>query len=129
MAISASIRQRVRERAKELCEYCHLPERMSPLSLQIEHVIAKQHRGSDDLDNLALACLDCNLHKGPNLSGIDPDSGQIENLFNPRTQVWEEHFAWEDPVLIGTTATGRTTIWTLDMNSEMRIASRKRWKT
>ena len=68
------IRAQVRERAANICEYCQLRQEDSPLAaLHIEHIIPKVHGGSDDLDNLALACVDCNLHKGTKLAGIDPD--------------------------------------------------------
>lgn len=64
---------RVRERAGYRCEYCHLSQDDSPLAaLHIEHIIPRAHGGTDHLDNLALACIDCNLHKGPNLTGLDP---------------------------------------------------------
>ncbi len=54
----------VRQRAGQRCEYCQLRQEDSPLAvLHIEHVIPKKHGGSDDLENLALACIDCNLHK------------------------------------------------------------------
>ena len=73
--IGPKIRSDVRSRAKNACEYCHLHQDDSPLaSLHIGHIIPKMHVGSDDLDTLALACIDCNLHKGPNLMGIDPGS-------------------------------------------------------
>jgi hypothetical protein len=80
--------------------------------------------GSDDLDNLALACIDCNLHKGTNLTGIDPQSGTITELFHPRRQRWEEHFEWLGIYLHGKTAIGRTTVRVLDMNSEDQLALR-----
>ena len=71
--ISAQIRAQVRQRAQNACEYCHPPQDDSPLAaLHVEHIIPKIHGGSDDVENLALACIDCNLHKGTNLTGIDP---------------------------------------------------------
>ena len=71
--ITTQVRTQVRERAHNACEYCHLHQDDSPLAvLHIEHIIPKVHGGTDDLDNLALACIDCNLHKGTNLTGIDP---------------------------------------------------------
>src|SRR6516162_8389791 len=85
----------VRQRAGLRCEYCHLTEAQSPVAkLQVEHIVPKKHGGVDDLANLALACIDCNLHKGANLTGIDPETGKLVELFNPRTQEWTEHFAW-----------------------------------
>ena len=71
----------VRERAGKRCEYCGLDQADSPLaSLHIEHIIPRIHGGTDALDNLALACIDCNLRKGPNLIGIDPETNQITEL-------------------------------------------------
>ena len=79
---------RVRERAGNTCEYCRLHQDDSPLAvLHNEHIIPKIHGGTDDLDNLALACIDCNLHKGPNLTGIDPATGTVTELFHPRQHV------------------------------------------
>jgi 5-methylcytosine-specific restriction endonuclease McrA len=84
--ISAQIRARVRERAQNACEYCHLPQADSPLAaLHVEHIIPKIHGGSDDLDNLALACIDCNLHKGTNLTGIDPETNAVTELIQSAT--------------------------------------------
>lgn len=69
---------RPRESAGHRCEYCRLRQDDSPLAaLHVEHIIPKFHGGSDDLDNLALACIDCNLHKGPNLTGLDPVTDQL----------------------------------------------------
>jgi 5-methylcytosine-specific restriction endonuclease McrA len=72
------VRQLVRTRAAERCEYCRLHEDDSPLiSHQVEHIIPRKHGGTDDLENLALACIACNLYKGSNLSGIDPETGEL----------------------------------------------------
>jgi 5-methylcytosine-specific restriction endonuclease McrA len=119
------IRAEVRSRANNTCEYCHLHQDDSPLSLlHVEHIIPKMHGGSDDLDNLALACIDCNLHKGPNLTGIDPETKKITALFHPRREVWDDHFEWRGIELVGKTATGRTTIRVLNMNSEDQLSLR-----
>jgi 5-methylcytosine-specific restriction endonuclease McrA len=118
-------RHQVRQRAGHRCEYCQLTEAQSPVAkLQIEHIMPKKHGGSDDLANLALACIDCNLRKGANLTGIDPDTGQVIELFNPRSQRWAEHFAWNGCHVVGLSAIGRTTIRVLDINSEDRIRVR-----
>ena len=118
-------RRFVRQRAGHRCEYCRLTEAQSPVAkLQIEHIVPRKHGGTDDPGNLALACIDCNLHKGANLTGIDPETGRVVELFNPRTQDWSEHFAWDAMFVIGMTAVGRTTIRVLEMNSEDRIRAR-----
>jgi hypothetical protein len=118
-------RQHVRQRARFCCEYCQLSELDSPVvKLQVEHIVPRKHGGTDDFDNLALACIDCNLHKGSNLTGIDPETGQIVKLFDPRTQLWAEHFRWEGYVLAGITPSGRTTVRVLDINAEDRVSLR-----
>jgi hypothetical protein len=86
----------------------------------IEHVIARQHRGPTDADNLALSCHSCNLHKGPNLSGIDPETGSTVALFHPRVQRWEEHFVRRGRIIVGLTDVGRATVEVLAMNAPAR---------
>ena len=123
--MSPSARCRVRERAGDRCEYCQLRQQDSPLALlHVEHVTPKAHGGGDELDNLALACIDCNLHKGPNLTGVDPETGQTTVLFHPRKGRWEDHFEWRGVLLVGKTAVGRTTIRVLKVNSEDQQALR-----
>ena len=91
------------------------------VTYQVEHIVAKQHGGNDDLENLALACSHCNLHKGPNLTGIDPVTGEIARLFHPRSDAWIEHFQFIGAEILGLTPTGRTTVRVLEMNSRTRI--------
>jgi 5-methylcytosine-specific restriction endonuclease McrA len=121
-----AVRNLVRERAGNRCEYCHLPQEAYDLTFHIEHVVASQHRHDDDPSNLALACDRCNLHKGTNLASIDPQTGEVVPLFNPRTDAWEEHFALFGAEIIGQTPIGRATVRLLQMNSERRIILRKR---
>ncbi len=87
--MDAATSQLVRQRAGNRCEYCHLPQDFSDLRFHVEHIVPRQHRGADNLDNLALACPECNLHKGTNLTGIDPDTNQVTPLFHPRRDKWE----------------------------------------
>jgi 5-methylcytosine-specific restriction endonuclease McrA len=123
--MTEGIRALVRERAGNRCEYCGLHQDDSPLAaLHVEHIIPRQHGGTDDVSNLALACMDCNLHKGPNLTGIDPETGKVTALYHPRCQRWEDHFEWNGARLSGRTGTGRATIRVLNMNSEDQLALR-----
>ncbi len=123
--MSPALRAQVRERAGNRCEYCQLRQEDSPLAaLHIEHIVPRIHGGSDDLDNLALACIDCNLHKGPNLTGIDPETRLVTELFHPRHQRWDDHFEWRSIYVIGKTDIGRTTVRVLNMNSEDQLALR-----
>jgi hypothetical protein len=94
------------------------------MTFHVEHIMAKQHGGPDDLENLALACQLCNLLKGPNLTGIDPDSGDITRLFHPRRDRWALHFGMDGSRITGLTAEGRTTAWLLDFNCDERLALR-----
>ncbi|HKD07670.1 MAG TPA: HNH endonuclease signature motif containing protein [Bryobacteraceae bacterium] len=117
----------VQRRAAGLCEYCHIPQAAFRRPFHIEHVIARQHGGASQLDNLALACWSCNLKKGPNLTGIDPLTRQIIPLFNPRRDRWAEHFALSVGTSLvlgieikGLTAVGRATVVVLGMNTELR---------
>ena len=117
----------VRQRAGDRCEYCQLHQDDSPLAaLHIEHIRPRKHGGTDDDANLCLACIDCNLHKGSKLTGIDPQSDVTTPLFHPRDQKWADHFEWNGIQIVGKTAIGRTTIRVLCMNSdeqsELRMA-------
>lgn len=112
-------------RAGHRCEYCRLHEEDDVFTFHVEHIIAAKHGGTEATTNLAYACQHCNLHKGPNLSGIDPDSGSIVTLFHPRRDNWDEHFALHDYRFVGLTPVGRATIRVLAMNDPERI--RIRW--
>jgi hypothetical protein len=114
-------RELVRRRAGGQCEYCRLPQEHSELRHHIEHIVAKQHGGSDDPENLALACHRCNLHKGPNLTGVDPQTGQVTRLFHPRRDRWADHFAVEGVRIAGLSAVGRATVQVLDVNDARRL--------
>lgn len=102
-----------------------MPQLFDPLPFEIDHIIARQHQGSSDANNLALACYACNHHKGPNIASFDPDARQAVPLFNPRRDVWTHHFQWQGPALLGLTPVGRVTIHVLAINREYRVALRR----
>jgi hypothetical protein len=91
----------------------------------VEHIIARQHGGTDDLANLAWSCHNGNLHKGTNLTSLDPDTGEMSRLFHPRRDRWHEHFVLAGNTIVGLTSLGRTTAWLLNMNSEERVELRR----
>ena len=125
MKISPEVRDTVERRAHGACEYCHLPREGSVLPHQIDHIIGRQHQGSDDLDNLCLCCIRCNLKKGPNIASVDPETSGIVPLFHPRRHVWSEHFALDpDGRLRGLTPAGRVTVQLMDMNDLDRVSLR-----
>jgi HNH endonuclease len=122
--MDAQIKARVRDRAGNRCEYCHIHQRHYLITFHVEHIVSLQHHGSDDESNLALACHFCNRHKGPNLSGIDPESGELTYLFNPRIDYWNDHFRINAGRIIGLTVVGRTTVYVLNMNRPDRVRVR-----
>lgn len=123
--MDASVRQQVRDRAEHRCEYCHLPQSAAPyLTFHVEHIQAQQHLVDDSPGNLALACPDCNRHKGPNLATVDPETRELVPLFHPRKDAWIEHFAYHGAELIGLTTVGDATIRLLQINSVERLEIR-----
>lgn len=88
-------------------------------------MISKKHRGRSVAGNLALSCSGCNLGKASNIAGLDGRTGKLTRLFHPRIDVWAEHFRWNGPRLVGTTAIGRTTVDVLNINHPERVRLRK----
>src|SRR6476661_5995281 len=93
--ISAALRRQVRERARERCEYCLLAEVQAFFPHENDNIISQKHGCSTVLENLALACFDCNRFKGSDIASVDPTSKTLTPLFNPRLQRWDEHFQLE----------------------------------
>jgi hypothetical protein len=106
----------VRERAAGRCEYCQLPAALHPAPFQIDHIIAKQHGGASGPGNLALACIHCNRYKGPDIAGIDSETGELIRLFHPRADDWNGHFRWNGTEIQPLTPIGRVTVRVLFMN-------------
>lgn len=127
--IPVAVRRLVEERANQYCEYCQLPAGVAFFPHEVDHVIAEKHGGLTDADNLAFTCWRCNRHKGSDLGSFDPQTGAFSFLFNPRTQQWAEHFAFEGIALTGLTPEGRTTVKLLQLNSDERLAERQRLGT
>lgn len=124
--MDAATRELVRRRAENQCEYCRATEGPpSRLRFHVEHIVARKHKGSDLADNLALACHLCNGHKGPNLSGIDPQTGRLVPLFHPRNQRWPDHFVDVAGEILGLTEIGRATVYVLGMNHPARVVARR----
>ena len=122
----AELRQLVAARAGGRCEFCRIAQEHVPyVRFWIEHLTARQHGGGDELDNLGFSCPWCNRRKGPNLSAIDPASGAVVLLFNPRTQDWDEHFRVVDHTVMGLSPEGRATIALLGLNDERRLGLRR----
>jgi len=97
------------------------------LSFHVEHVVPLQHGGTDQPENLAWACPKCNVFKGTNLATIDPETKEQVQVFDPRNDLWSEHFEMEDFAIHGLTGLGRGTARLLQMNSDLRIAVREKY--
>ena len=122
MPIPKPLYEIIRQRANCRCEYCHYPELLSSAPLSIDHIQPQSLGGSDDLDNLALACRRCNERRYNFVKGVDATSGIEVILFNPRQQQWSDHFLWsaDGLTIVGTTPTGRATCDRLDLNDNRR---------
>jgi len=121
-----TIRQQVYERADGCCEYCQTCEINTGQTMHVDHI---DPDSGDILENLCLACWNCNTSKHTATVGIDPITRTEVTLFNPRVQVWHEHFEWteQSTILLGLTPCGRTTIERLKINRSTIVAARKRW--
>lgn len=122
--VRGALRSAVAIRARGRCEYCGMPDDVLPIPHEPDHVVAAQHRGQTRLDNLAYTCFRCNRYKGPNLASIDPQTGIVTQLFNPRTDVWGQHFAWDAAEIMPLSAIGRATQAPLRFNDPERISLR-----
>jgi len=123
--IPAEVRRLVRERARERCEYCLIPESAVFAPHEVDHIVAEKHGGETETDNLAFSCVLCNKHKGSDLASIDPSTGDIIPLFHPRRNRWAEHFGVVDARIEPLTATGRVTARLLQLNHPDRIEERE----
>ncbi|MEZ4769529.1 MAG: HNH endonuclease signature motif containing protein [Caldilineales bacterium] len=111
-------------RALHVCEYCRAPEAVFNLAFEVEHIVPLSRGGSDETDNLALACRSCNLYKSTAIQGKDTESGQVAPLFT-RADRWDEHFRIDrgSAQIVGITAIGRATIECLNMNGELQLTA------
>lgn len=123
--ISDALRNQVKQRAGDKCEYCLIADNRSAKHHQVDHVYAEKHGTPTTLPNLCLSCYYCNHYKGSDLCSIDPLTGAIVNLFHPRNDRWEDHFSITNAVINGKTAVGRVTVELLQMNALDRVAERQ----
>lgn len=123
------LRDLVRARAQNCCEYCLTAEMLSGARGEIDHVTPRARQGQSRAENLALACPACNGHKHACTHAVDSASGKRVPLFNPRQQKWSDHFAWnlDRTEIIGLTAIGRATVAALQMNDPLIVTARALW--
>ena len=127
--IPAELRRQIREDAGHRCGYCRISEIVSGTELVVDHILPESSGGATVRENLWLVCTRCNQFKGSKAHAIDPQTGKVVPLFNPRTQVWAEHFTWSEDgaEIIGRTACGRATVDALRLNRELVVLARIRW--
>lgn len=119
--ISRKLRKEIAERANFRCEYYKIPPLPIQLKHEPDHILPLKHGGKNTLGNLAFACFNCNRHKGTDISGYDNLSGNLTALFNPRTQIWAEHFQMQNAESIPLTPEAQITVKILQLNATERI--------
>lgn len=129
MSIPQAVKARVRLEAGNRCGYCLSRQDLVMGPLEIEHIIPTARGGTDDEENLWLACRLCNHFKGTQTHGRDPLTGRSVRLFSPRRQQWRRHFRWSDDGvrILGRTVCGRATVVALNLNSLIAEMVRARW--
>ena len=123
--VSRELRRLVVVRAEGLCEYCLIHEEDTFFGGEVEHVVAIQHGGPTEADNLAFACLFCNRHKGTNLVSLLPSTGELVRLYHPRRDRWAEHFRLDGATIRPLTAVGDVTARLLEFNVGDRLLERR----
>ena len=123
--ISVHLRQLIAKCANYCCEYCLLPQSVALHKHEPDHIVSRQHGGITKADNLALACMRCNRSKGPNVGSFDPLTGKLVPFFNPRIQVWRDHFELEGGIIRPLTPEARVTVKIFRLNDEARILERQ----
>lgn len=123
--VSLAIRRMVQTNAKHRCEYCRKPEKVSVYSFHVDHIRPLIHGGNSDLENLAWACFECNVTKGSNIASYDELNDTLTPLYNPRKQIWDEHFKLDGAIILGITPEGRVTVRLLQMNDPAQLEIRE----
>ncbi|WP_394833294.1 HNH endonuclease [Pendulispora rubella] len=123
--VPLSLQRRVRDRARNRCEYCGISQAFQEATFHVDHVHPRSEEGPTEYENLALACVSCSLRKGARTHALDPATGARVATYNPRHDRWNEHFAvGEDMRIVGRTPSGRATVELLSMNRTLAVAIR-----
>ena len=123
--ISLALRRAVAERAGFRCEYCRMPEAELLAGCEVDHIISRKHGGLTDLANLALSCERCNRAKGTDVASVLGTPQKFVRLFNPRIDLWPDHFRLEDARILTVTEIGEVTVSLLRFNAPDRIVQRQ----
>ena len=120
MSVSEELSRTVPARAAGRCQYCLMHESLQGATFHIEHIIPQCRGGRSTLENLALACPGCNLHKASRITAINPTTGEAVRLFHPILDLWPEHFRFDGYQIKGLTGMGRATVEALNLNHTRR---------
>ena len=125
-SVPLALQRPVRERAANRCEYCRVSQHGQEATFHVDHVRPRRDDGETALENLALACVSCSLRKGARTTAPDPQTARAVDLFNPRTQAWDEHFrVADDFTIVGRTPVGWASLQLLRMNRILAIEIRR----
>jgi hypothetical protein len=129
--VPKALRERVAAQARNRCGYCLTAEAIVGTPMEMDHLIPEGLGGLTEEENLWLACSLCNDHKADRIAALDSVTGEVVRLFNPRREVWGEHFRWtpEGDRVVGLTPTGRATVAALNMNRPSLVKARQAWVT
>jgi hypothetical protein len=122
--VSAELRRLVAQRADGLCEYCLIRESDTYLGCQVDHIIGEKHGGPTELGNLAYACAFCNRAKGSDIGSLT-QAGSFCRFFNPRADVWADHFELDGVRIKPLTDIGEVSARILDFNRVERLLERQ----
>lgn len=127
--VPKALRELITNQAKSRCGYCLSQQVILGFPMEFDHLIPQSLGGLTTEDNLWLACSGCNDAKNNRLAVLDTESDQLVSLFNPRIQIWSEHFSWneEGDTIIGLTAVGRATVAALRLNRPLLVNARNLW--
>lgn len=128
-SIPKALATRLKQQAGVRCGYCRTSALVTGQPLTVEHIVPIARGGLSDEDNLWLSCRRCNQYKGTQVEAVDPETGVLVTLFNPRHQVWREHFTWsgDGTSIIGLTPCGRATVIALRLNHPDLVNARRLW--
>ena len=84
-----------------------------------------KHSGPTLAMNLAYACSFCNRNKGSDIASVSGVAGELVRFFNPRIDLWSEHFRLEGSLIEPLTSIGEATARILKFNESERVLERE----
>lgn len=123
--VSAELRRLVAARTEYLCKYCLSHEDDAFFGCEVDHIISLKHGGQTEAGNLAYACVFCNRQKGRDIGSIFWQTADFIRFFNPRIDLWGQHFRLEGAVIMPQTRIGEVTTRMLGFNHSDRILERQ----